>query len=156
MPQPPAPLPPDPGTYLMVFFSLRPRLESGVPTVSREVLYRLPCAEERVGGQGTAGTPPLHLHQLEGSTWILPFSLTASQSLGSIPPIQAAKFPMLHLWALKTSKGTGETLAWPPWLPVTVPKGLEGQGGLAPCVTPRMEQKPLPVYPSTTSPGKGR
>lgn len=38
-PQPPAPLPPpNPGTYLMVFFSLRPRLESGVPTVSREVL----------------------------------------------------------------------------------------------------------------------
>lgn len=32
------PLPPHPGTYLMVFFSLRPRLESGVPTVSREVL----------------------------------------------------------------------------------------------------------------------
>lgn len=30
--------PPKPSTYLMVFFSLRPRLESGVPTVSREVL----------------------------------------------------------------------------------------------------------------------
>lgn len=27
-----------PGTYLMAFFSLRPRPESGVPTVSREFL----------------------------------------------------------------------------------------------------------------------
>lgn len=28
----------EPGTYLMAFFSLRPRPESGVPTVSREFL----------------------------------------------------------------------------------------------------------------------
>lgn len=61
---------------------------------------------------------------------------------------------MLHLWALKTSKGTGETLAWPPWLPGTVPRRLEGQRVLCPCVTPRTEQQPLPVYPSTASPGK--
>jgi hypothetical protein len=27
-----------PGTYLMAFFSLRPRPESGVPTVSKEFL----------------------------------------------------------------------------------------------------------------------
>lgn len=28
----------EPGTYLMAFFSLRPRPESGVPTVSKEFL----------------------------------------------------------------------------------------------------------------------
>lgn len=44
---PSRPLSPCLGTYLMVFFSLRPRLESGVPTVSRDVLYRFPCGDSR-------------------------------------------------------------------------------------------------------------
>lgn len=38
---PVCPTPPknsQPGTYLMAFFSLRPRPESGVPTVSKEFL----------------------------------------------------------------------------------------------------------------------
>lgn len=73
-PQPPASLP---GTYLMVFFSLRPRLESGVPTVSREVLYRLPCGEGRGGGGSGSGR----------ETPTAPQSITPQDGDGSCTPI---------------------------------------------------------------------
>lgn len=85
--------------------------------------------EER-GGQGVAEDPrsiPVEdgsCHHSEGLTWILPFSL---RSPGSIPPIQAVKFPKAP------SPG--------PW-------------GLMPCVTPRTARPLLPASHSMASLGR--
>lgn len=69
------------------------RRGEGISGGSRDTPTAPAATEHRGRGQGWE-PPELHLHQLEGLTWILPFSLTASWSPGSIPSSRAAKFPI--------------------------------------------------------------
>lgn len=102
---------------------------------------------------GAAGAAPPSAGGFDPDFGLFPYSLPIAWLHPTKP---GSKTPDSFIpWPLRASKGTRKTLARPPWLPGTVPKGLEGgEGGLVPRVTPRTEQQPPPAYPSMASPGE--